>query len=180
MQHTVFRKGTILSTLTGEEFWAKLQQDPSFLQIDAGIRQRYQHIALGLPAELVAHLDDPFTLLNFIVVRKLTLGYLVYYGYLDLLKAQLASESVGVSDQDQNAVLVGQFLELIRLFNTIIADPHRWLEQRGQTEAELILSGEFGLCPAAQMLYKAGLLTIGRVLSMHPYKSIQFGGIPAE
>ncbi len=160
-------------TVTGDQVWKALENDPTFRNdIPPGKPvEIFRELALGLPAVLADQLGTPLTMESFVKAKLAVMRYIAEGGFTKRLIAAYPEEAFGgifspeeMAEQGQAAIEA-----LLPRLEELAGNMPAWLAENGVDEPEALAHPKIGKLNAAAMEeYRAGTLTVGRLLALQP------------
>ena len=151
-----------MTSLTSAQVWSASLADPKFAsEMPEGSPTRViiQPFIEAAPTALAEFLDRPLTLKVFIDAKVAFLRYCLDNGF-----AEKMSDAVGFGGELVESALEAVIEMLAEVFKNVPA----FLDERGITEEQVLLSPEVGLNDENKALYKSGTLTVADVLRTQP------------
>ena len=157
---------------TGEQVWEAMCQDPAFqAEVPPGKpRELFRELGMRLPEILAEHLDKPLTLRS-LIEAKLAVAKDVADG--DFMERLIAAYPVqmfqGQDMQGLVAMAKTVLSQALTSMDGVLADFDVFIRRQNASEEQLLAHPKGGkLGPAAMAEYRAGTLTVGRLLALQP------------
>lgn len=158
-----------MTTVTSEAVWTKISKDPEFIQQPEAVREATRPFVEALPTVLVDLMDKPANLSNTMRAKVLFLRYCVDNGFIKAAVEAMPEESLGFFDREDLVPMLESALSgAIEMADELTGDVTALLEENGLSEDDVMLGDKVGFTPETATLYRAGELTIGRLLVTQP------------
>lgn len=155
--------------VTGKEVWAKAKEDPEMLRQPESVQEAVRPYIEAAPVVLAGLLDKPATLNNVMQAKVDFTRYCLERGFIKAAVDAMPDEALGFfAREDLPAMFEGILTQLIVQVEELTGDVTALLKEYGVTEEEVMLGPQVGLNAEAQTLYRAGELTIGKILAIQP------------
>jgi hypothetical protein len=153
---------------TKESIWKKLSEHPEFLENPEEVRNVMRPYIEAMPEVMDELLDLPVNLQNLVQAKILFLRHCLDNGCIEKTMAAMPADMLAFVNAE---MLEGLFTELLQSLDEVLGElvlnTPAFLERIQASEEQIIL-GKFGLNEEATALYKAGQLTIGKILEIDP------------
>ncbi len=158
-----------MSQVTPEAVWQAQLRDPDFADMPPAMLEVLRPFVEALPVVLADKLDEQCTFSTVMDAKVVFLRYCIENNFARKAADATPEEMLGMFDAaDMYQMLLSQLEEVLETLTEVVGNVGEFLEARGVTEEEVMLSEQAGLNKEARELYQSGQLTMGQVLMTQP------------
>lgn len=158
---------------TGEQVWEAMCQDPAFqAEVPSGKpRELFRELGMRLPEILAEHLDKPLTLRSLIEAKLAVVNDIAGSDFMERLIASYPVQALRGQDVQRLVATVKAVLaQALTSMESVLGEFDGFLRRQNASEEQLLAHPKGGkLGPAAMAEYRAGTLTVGRLLALQPH-----------
>lgn len=163
-----------MSGINTEDVWEAFRKDPEAAAYPGPMQEAIKPTVEKLPEILSDLVDKPLTVSTLMEAKVRVIKYTIDNGVIKALVESMPDDYLGFFTRTG---LLDMLLEtlgnLLPVLNSISQDAVKFLEERGLTEEDLMMSPDVHLNEEVKDEYLKGQMTIGRLLTMQPMAIIK-------
>lgn len=166
-----------MSEIKKEKVWKAFTEDPEAAAYPGPTQEAIRPTVEKLPEILSDLVDKPLTPSTLMDAKVRVIKYTIDNGVIKALVESMPENNLGFFTKTGLLDMLLKTLgNMLPIFTSIAQDEIKFLEERGITEKDLMMSPDLHLNKEVKEEYLKGQMTVGKLLTMQPMVIIKNDG----